>query len=295
MWHAPSVNLCAKRRGMMLLSVSKYVSDTIYPTWYARSHYIVLASHVRHIHGYMGQACYWMILKHNSCGLWWTMWLAFSQPPLSKWNWKSIDIWFALEKTLTLSCWIPLILKLLSTFPNIGKPPQIQGSSIGERCWISTSMAWSAQGHAETPQRVAWFLNVKGDRPLKGGFLHSHHHITEVLYILDRIGPATWLYIESTIKNCKHLHSKHFKTFRNILFLRKDYGSPISRRRVYILILKKSLMVDRDLESFISDMKAALQEPAAVRWHLDYILWVYECWELNSIKHFGSSSNSMFT
>lgn len=57
----------------------------------------------------------------------------------------------------------------------------------------------------------------------------------------------------------------------SILKLRKDYGSPISRARIYILLLRGELMTRRALsgyEAFASEICAKLQAQADVSWKL---------------------------
>lgn len=52
-------------------------------------------------------------------------------------------------------------------------------------------------------------------RPLKGWFLNSHHHFTEVSHIPDRIGPATWFFDRKGHPELAFT----FKTFKEGLWL----------------------------------------------------------------------------
>lgn len=63
--------------------------------------------------------------------------------------------------------------------------------------------------------------------------------------------------------------------------LRNDYGAPLSRRRVYVITVRRDMMIalDEPFDEFMRRKLRELRQPAQVRWQLDYARFG-PCWTL---------------
>lgn len=150
----------------------------------------------------------------------------------------------------------------------------ISGSIAWKCAWFSSG-PWSDHACPRgTPSRVPWHAGpALGPKQSSWGqlwnpasyimSLECGRHPRYQIHVLE-VNPCP---VRNTEFKYNILHDLQFW----VMFLRKDYGAPISRYRIFILLVKTDLMINaarRNFKQFADDMASDLQMHCSYDWYL---------------------------